>query len=104
MTLSVIALVATIVVGVGTYFMRSSFIHALADREFPSTIRQALRFVAPAVMAALVVSLGVGGSAEVGVAEVFALVVGGVVGWRTRSLPLVLVGGMATLWILRALT
>jgi branched-subunit amino acid transport protein len=54
-------------------------------------------------MAALVVSLGVGGSAEVGIPEVSALVVGGVVGWRARSLPSVLVAGMVTLWVLRAL-
>ncbi|HEX7098283.1 MAG TPA: AzlD domain-containing protein [Acidimicrobiia bacterium] len=103
MTLTVLALVATVVVGIGTYFMRSSFIHVFADREFSPVVRQALRYVAPSVMAALVVSLGVGGSAEVGIPEVSALVVGGVVGWRARSLPSVLVAGMVTLWVLRAL-
>lgn len=102
MSLSSIALVATVVVGAGTYLMRSSFIHALAGREFPPTVREALRYVAPAVMAALVISLGFDGSTEVGWAEVAALVVGGVVGWRTRSLPWVLVAGMVTLWLVRA--
>lgn len=102
MTLSVVALVATVAVGIGTYAMRSSFIHALAGRDLPPAVREALRYVAPSVMAALVVSLGFGGSAGVGWAEIAALSVGGVVGWRTRSLPLVLVAGMATLWALRA--
>src|SRR5690606_29345349 len=76
--------------------------HALAGREFPPAVREALRYVAPAVMAALVISLGFDGSTEVGWAEVAALVVGGVVGWRTRSLPSVLVAGMVTLWLVRA--
>jgi len=49
-----------------------------------------------------VISLGFDGSTEVGWAEVAALVVGGVVGWRTRSLPWVLVAGMVTLWLVRA--
>lgn len=103
MTLFWVGLIATVVVGIGTYLMRSSFILALADRDFPPVVREALRYVAPSVMAALVVSLALGGSASAGWVEVAALLVGGLVGWRTRSLPWVLVAGMVTLWLLRAL-
>lgn len=103
MTLFWVGLIATVVVGIGTYLMRSSFILALADRDFPPVVREALRYVAPSVMAALVISLALGGSASAGWVEVAALLVGGLVGWRTRSLPWVLVAGMVTLWLLRAL-
>lgn len=102
MTRSWILLISTVVVGIGTYLVRSSFILALADREFPPPVREALRYVAPAVMAALVVSLTFGGSEGAGWVEIAALVLGGVVGWRTRSLVWVLVGGMVTLWLLGA--
>lgn len=106
MTITWIALIATVVVGIGTYLMRAGFILALADRQFPPRVRQGLRYVAPAVMAALVVSLlfDAEGSGGAGWVEITALVVGGLVGWRTRSLPWVLAAGMATLWILGALT
>lgn len=99
-----IALIATVVVGVGTYLTRASFILALADRDLPPNVRSALQFVAPAVLASLVISLlldGEGGSA-VGWPQMGALAVGGVAGWKTRSLMWVLVTGMGTLWILEA--
>lgn len=99
-----IGAIATVVVGIGTYLMRSVFVLSLADRPFPPAVRQALRFVAPAVMAALVVSLGLGGSEPAGWVELVALAVSGLVGWRTKSLPWVLVAGMGTLWLLRAFT
>lgn len=102
MSLFWVTLVATVVVGAGTYLTRASFIVALANRELPPNLRTALQFVAPAVLAALVVSLlfgGEGGS-DSGLAEVVALGVGGLVGWRTKSLVWVLVAGMVTLWLL----
>lgn len=107
MTLWWLAFIATVLVGVGTYLLRSIFIvSSLADRPVPPAIRQALRFVAPAVMAALVVSLLYGdeGGGSVGAVELISLAVGGLVGWRTRSLVWVLVAGMSSLWLLRWLT
>jgi branched-subunit amino acid transport protein len=104
MTIFWVALIATVVVGVGSYMMRAGFILALAERPFPPRVREALRYVAPAVMAALVVSLLLEGegSGGAGWIELVALAVGGVVGWRLRSLPWVLVAGMGALWLLRA--
>ena len=101
-----IGLIATVIVGIGTYLMRASFILALANIEFPAPVREALRYVAPAVMAALVVSLLFDGegSGGAGWVEIVALSVGGLVGWIRRSLPWVLVAGMATLWLLRLAT
>lgn len=103
MTIFWISLVATVVVGVGTYLIRASFILALADRSLPPAVRTALQYVAPAVLAALVVSLLLGGEegAEVGWEEVTALAAGSATGWLTRSLPWVLAVGMGSLWLLR---
>lgn len=102
MTIFWVALIATAVVGIGTYLIRASFIVALADMDLPPAIRAALGYVAPAVLAALVVSLLLGGEdTSVGWQELVALAAGGVVGWKTRSLPWVLAAGMATLWLLQ---
>lgn len=102
MTIFWIGLMATAVVGLGTYLTRASFIVALANKELPPEVRAALGYVAPAVLAALVVSLLLGGEGDAGWEEVVALAVGGLVGWRTRSLLWVLFAGMATLWLLQA--
>ena len=99
-----VGLLATVLVGLGTYLMRAGFILTLANVDFPPWAREALRYVAPAVMAALVVSLLFDSEDGAGWIEVVALAVGGVVGWWRRSLTWVLVAGMATLWLLRLAT
>jgi branched-subunit amino acid transport protein len=105
MSLVWVGVVATLVVGVGTYLTRASFIVTLADRDLPPRVRAALQFVAPSVLASLVVSLLLGGEGTaVTWIEGAALLVGAVVGWKTRSLIWVLAAGMGTLWILRALS
>lgn len=103
MTVFWVALIATVAVGVGTYLMRSSFILALADRDIPPPVLQALRYVAPSVLAALVVSVLYGDDGSVRWIELVALATGGIVGWRTHSIPWVLFSGMAVLWLLDAL-
>lgn len=99
-----LGLIATASVGAGTYLMRSIFILSLADRDLSPQVLQALRFVAPSVLAALVVSILFGGADQGGVGwvEVIALGTGGAVGWRTRSIPWLLVAGMGTLWVIGA--
>lgn len=104
MSLFWVALIATAAVGAGTYLTRASFILLLARREIPLNVRGALDYVGPAVLAALVISLFLGAAEPAGWIEWTALATGGVVGWKTRSLPWVLVAGMVTLWLLRWLT
>lgn len=99
-----VGMVATVLVGIATYGARVSFVASIAERELPSVVATALGYVGPAILAALVVSFVAGGDADVGTPELVALGVGGVVGWRTRSLPWVLAAGMTTLWIVRWLT
>jgi branched-subunit amino acid transport protein len=98
-------MLAILAVGIGTYFTRSVFIVALANRRIPVAVLSALDFVAPSVMAALVVSLLIGsdGRLEVGAAQIAAFVVGGATVFRSRNLLLAAVLGMAAFWGVGAL-
>ncbi|MGI9610640.1 MAG: AzlD domain-containing protein, partial [Acidimicrobiia bacterium] len=75
-----IDLLAVVIVGLGTYFSRSVFILALADRKIPDPVLVALQFVAPSVLAALVIALLIDsdGNVAIGIPEVSALALGGV--------------------------
>lgn len=98
-------LIAIIVVGLGTYFFRALFIVSLANRRIPEPVLVALQFVAPAVMAALIVALltDSDGNVAIGIPEVAAFVVGGAVAYRTRNHIWTLFAGMAVYWVARAL-
>lgn len=100
-----IAFLATVVVGIGTFASRSVFILALAKRRIPDQILLALQFVAPAVLGALIVALLIdeNGSVAIGVPEVAALSVGAFVTYKTRNHILTLVLGMTVYWVVRAL-
>ena len=80
-------LLATVVVGFGTYVFRAVFIVALAKRRIPDVVLVALRFVGPAVLGALIVALLTDseGNVEIGIPEVAAFVAGGFVAHRTRA-------------------
>lgn len=97
---AVAAAAAVVAVGLLTYASRAGLIVALADRSLPSELLRALRFVGPAVLSALVVSLLAEGDGISGIdpEEVAAVVAGGVVAWRTRNLIASLVAGMVVLW------
>lgn len=99
------ALAVILLVGLGTYAMRSVFIVGLADRPLPDWAQEALANVAPSVIAALVVVLLTTpeGILEVGVAEVAGLAAAGLAAWRLRSVLVPLVAGMAVFWLAGAL-
>ena len=67
--------------------------------------QRALRFVPPAVFAAIIVpELTAGGQAMLsaaGVVRLSAAMLAAVVAWRTRSVLLTIITGMAALWLLR---
>lgn len=100
------ALLVLAVAALGTYFARSSLILLLADRTLPVGIERALTNVGPAVLAALTINLAVGsdGIGSVEFAEVAAIVVAAAVTVWRRNLIWTFVTGMATLWILAAIT
>ncbi|MGC2241172.1 MAG: AzlD domain-containing protein [Acidimicrobiia bacterium] len=97
-------LLAVVVVGVGTYFSRSIFILSLAKRRIPDSILVTLQFVAPAVLASLVVALLIDdqGKVAVGIPELAAFLIGGVVAYRTRNHIWTLLAGMTGYWVIRA--
>ena len=103
-TWSAIAIVA--LVAVMTYVMRAGVIVALAERTIPVPVERALRNVGPAVLTALAINLAAGGESgpSLELAEAAALVVAGGVAWWGKNLIWTLLAGMATLWLLTALT
>ena len=102
------ALAIVVIVGVMTYAMRAVVIVALAGRTVPLRVERALRQVGPAVLAALAINLAAsgegGGGPSLSLAEVAALVVAGGVAWWRKNVLLTLVAGMATLWLVTAIT
>ncbi len=99
------ALLALAVTFVGTYAFRGGLILALAERHLPTSVERALRNVGPAVLAALTVSLAVGGGDDVDLtfAEFAALAAAAGVAWWRKNLVWTLIAGMTTLWIVAAI-
>lgn len=93
--------VAIAVVGIGTYISRALFIVSLSGRKIPDGVLVALQFVAPAVLAALVVALltDSSGQVDVGLPELLGLVVGAVAAYMTRSHIWTLIAGMGVFWL-----
>ena len=97
------------VVGAGavTFALRLSFIALLGRIEIPLLLSRALRFVPVAVFTAVVVPLlfYVDGALEISIGNerLLAATPAILIAWSTRSVPLTLVGGMATLWALQAI-
>lgn len=93
------------VVGAMTYSMRAVAIVALANRAIPPWAERGLRYVGPAVLAALAVNLAAGGDGgpSIDPAEALALLVGGGVAWWKKNVLVSLAAGMLTLWVVAAL-
>ena len=99
------ALIAAVVVGLGTYLSRAIFIVALAKKSIPPAVVAALQFVAPAVLAALVITflIDADGSVAIGAPELAGLAFGGLTAYKTRNHMVTLVVGMTAFWVVRAL-
>lgn len=91
--------------GLGTYLTRASFFALGANVELPSWCRRALKYVAPAVFAAIVLPpvLSGGGLGELARpdARIIAAAMAAVVAYKTKNITWVLVVGMTALWTLR---
>lgn len=90
-----------------TYLLRASFIVFADPHRFPKRFRQALAFVPPAVLAAIVApglllqdgSLALGADNPRWIAGVIAIVVGA----KSRSMLATIATGMVVLWLLQGL-
>lgn len=95
-----------VLAGLGTFAMRASFIafaHRLAT--VPPWVQRLLRQIPPAALASLVVPALVrhGGTLDLTQPRFAAGAVATLVAWRTGSVALTLIVGMATVVILEAL-
>ena len=92
--------VVMVVVGIGTYLIRYSFLGLVGDRPLPAWLMRALRYVPVAVMPALVAPLVVWPAATGGApdpARMLAAVAALAVGAAMRSVMGAVFGGMAVL-------
>jgi len=97
--------VAVVIIGIGTYLTRLSFIGAFGEREMPAWMEQPLRFVAPAVMGAIVLPAVVQSDGALALLpsvnpRFLAAVIAAAVAYKWRNVSLVIAVGMGSLWIL----
>ena len=100
------SLVLVAIVAVGTYLSRAGMILLLSGRDLPGNVLRALRFVGPAVLAALVVTFIADpeqANRGVSVAEAAGLAASAGTHARWKSLALTLVVGMIVFWVVREL-
>lgn len=101
------ALVAILIIGIGTYLERLSFIGIIGERSVPEWAILPIRYVAPAVFAALVAPAVLLRDGDFVLLpadnpQALAMAVALLVAWRTRSVAATVVVGMAALWLLQA--
>lgn len=87
-----------------TYALRVSFLLLPERATFPPLVRRALRYVPYAVLAALLMPALFGAEARAlspSADELVAGLIGGLIAWRTHSVILTLLLGMASLWTLQ---
>jgi branched-subunit amino acid transport protein len=96
---------AIVLVGATTFLMRASFIVFADPQRFPHLFRQALAFVPPAVLAAIVAPGLLMRDGEIDVSfdnlRWVAGLVAIAVAARTRSTLATVAAGMAALWLLQ---
>jgi len=97
---------AIVCIGLATYGLRLSFIHLFGRiDEVPARIKRPLRYVPPAVLAALVlpdlVTIRPSVAATLADERLIAGAVAGAIAWRTEDVTATIAGGMVTLWLFR---
>lgn len=93
--------------GALTFLTRLSFIYLLGRVETPPVIKQALRFVPPAVLSAIIAPevLMVDGSLNLSLSNLrmLAALAATLVAWYSKNALLAIISGMLALWALQAL-
>ncbi len=95
------------IVGMGlvTFAARASFIFLPPHTRIPELLRRSLKFVAAAVLPALVVPdvlfHGTPGSLPFDPERLVAAICAAVIAWRTRSMVATIITGMAILFLLK---
>lgn len=92
-----------IAAGIATFSMRFAFIALFGRIEVPESLKRVLRYIAPAVLAALALPAVVapGGSFDPWNLLVPAAVIGGAAAWATKSIGAAILAGLPALWLLQ---
>jgi len=95
-----------LLVGLGTYGTRLSFILLFGRRDIPAVVRRALRYVPPAVLTAIIFPELLLPDGEfdlsLGNERLLAGLVATLVAWRSKNVLLTIIAGMAALVMLLA--
>jgi len=93
-----------ITAGIATFAMRFVFIGLFGKVSVPPTLERGLRYIAPAVLAALTLPavISPGATFDPWNAFVPAAIIGGVAAWATKSIGAAILFGLPALWILQA--
>lgn len=95
-----------LILGLGTFLLRFSFILIMDRLTVPEAFTRMLRFipasVLPALVAPAIVLHGSGPFGFSGLERPLAALVGAMVAWWTRNILLTICAGMGTLWLLKA--
>lgn len=99
---------AIILIGLGTFALRASFIEIGGRFALPAPVTRALRFLPAAVLSAIVVPAvlrGEAGTLYFGIdnPRLIAGIAAALVAWKTKSVLATLAAGMGTLWAMQAL-
>ena len=93
--------------GLATMATRIPVLVWFSKRPMPAGVLRALRYVPPAVLAAIIVPAVVMPSGELALSfdspALLAAVVAALVSWRTRSLLLTIIVGMALFFLMRTI-
>ena len=94
-----------LLIGLGTFALRLSFIELYGTLRIPALFRRSLAYVPASVLAALVLPAVFIQDRDAGLdwtnPQIPAAILAGLVAWRTRSTLLTLGVGMGALWVLR---
>ena len=96
-----------VVIGLGTFAMRLSFILLLGERPLPAAWERVLRYVPPAVLSALIVPALVQPAGHIdlgpGNARLWAGLLAALVAWRSKNILLTIAVGLFALFLLQVL-
>jgi branched-subunit amino acid transport protein len=96
-----------IILAIGTFALRFSFVYLFGKVDMPDWLRRALRFVPASVLAALVFPALTypNGALDLSLGNVHLLagLGGALVAWRTKNVLWTIVVGMVLFWVLGAL-
>lgn len=101
------ALVLFAIAGAGTYLLRASLVVLLGRVTVPARLERSFRYIAPAVLAAIVAPallLDDAGAPDLLDVSVLAGIAAVLAAWRWRTIPATLAAGLGVYWLVTLAT